>query len=64
MKINKKKMDIILARECKTVSALRAGTSPQTLAKIQHGGSFRPSTVGRIAKELGVDVTELIESEA
>ena len=64
MRISKEKMDIILARECRSISDLRAGASPQTLAKIQRGENLRPSTAGKIAKALGVDVTAIIESEA
>ncbi len=63
MKISRERIELILARECKTVASLRMGTSPQTLAKIRHGGNMRPSTVGKIAKALGVDVAEIIESE-
>lgn len=63
VKIDIKKLDFVLARECRLSASLRAGTSPQTLAKIRQGGDVRPITVGKIAKALGVDVAEIIELE-
>ncbi len=63
MKIDRTKLDILLARKCKSVSSLRTGVSPQTLLKIRKGGNVNPATAGRIAKALGVDVTEIIETE-
>lgn len=61
LKINKTKLDLFLARECKTITNLRSGISPQTLAKAQKGENMRPYTVGRIARALGVDVADIIE---
>lgn len=61
MKVSKTKLELVLARECKTITDLRLGTSPQTLTKASKGGNLRPSTVGRIAKALGVDVTDIVE---
>lgn len=63
MKISKGKLELVLARGCKSITDLRLGTSPQTLTKASKGGNLRPSTVGRIAKALGVDVAEIIEQE-
>ena len=34
-----------------------------TVSKAINGGNARPDTVGKIAKALGVDVTEIIEAE-
>lgn len=64
MKINRKKLNIELARSCKKISDLRGeGLSPQTLVRINRGESVKPFTVGKIAKALGVDPTEIIEME-
>lgn len=63
MKIDNKKLDLLLAQRCMNLRDLRQGTSPQTLTRIRRGESVLPATVGRIAKALGVDVTEILEEE-
>ena len=63
MKINNHKLDLQLARQCKAMSDLRSITSSQTLTRIRQGDNIKPSTLGRIAKALNVDPTELIEEE-
>ena len=61
MKIDPKKLDLALARECKSLHDLRDGTSPQTLKRIRMGEEVKPKTAGRIAKALGCDVTDILE---
>lgn len=61
MKIDPKKLELCLARACKSRSDLRDGTSPQTLLRIHNGKEVSTKTAGRIARALGVDVTELLE---
>lgn len=61
MKIDPKKLDLFLARECKSLSDLREGSSPQTLKRIRNGEEVKPRTAGRIAKALNCDVAELLE---
>lgn len=61
MKVDAHKLDLMLAKRCMNTCDLRAGTSPQTLARIRKGGDVLPATVGRIAKALGVDPADLIE---
>lgn len=61
MKIDLNRLDLILARECKTMSDLKDGVSPQTLTRIRRGEEVKPRTLGRIARALGVDVTEIME---
>ena len=64
MKIDRKKLNIELARSCKALSELRCeGLSPQTLKRIMNGVDVKPVTVGKLAKALGVDPAELIEME-
>lgn len=41
--------------------AEKAGISRQTLSAVMNGRSCRPELLGKIAKALGVDVTEIIE---
>lgn len=61
MKIDSRKLDLILARECKSLSDLRDGSSPQTLRRIRRGEEVQPKTLGRIARALNCDVTEILE---
>ena len=61
VKIDAAKFDIVLARKCKTVTDLRPGISPQTIAKLRRGEEVKPIVVGRIAQLLKCDVSELIK---
>ena len=62
MKLNRKKFDLARAQACKGTKELEAsGISRGTLCSLMAGRSARPETVGRIAKALGVDVTEIID---
>lgn len=61
MKIDHKKLELFLARECKSLSDLREGSSPQTLKRIRNGEEVKPRTAGRIAKALNCDVADLLE---
>lgn len=64
MKINIMKLNIELARNCVTISELRNhGVAPQTLTRIRKGENVNPATLGKIAKALGVDPTEIMETE-
>ncbi len=63
MKINVAKLNLVLARQCKSLVYLRCVSSSDTIRKISAGHSVRPATAGRIAKALGVDVTEILEEE-
>ena len=64
MKINIQKLDVAMARACMTGKELQkqAEISDVSLAKIRGGTQEpRPSTVGRIARALGVDVEAIVE---
>lgn len=63
MVIDTAKLDLALAKRCRTMSALRTGVSPQTLRKIRQGGDVRPDVVGRVAQILKVEVTDIIQEE-
>ncbi len=64
MKISKKKLDMVLAEQCKTMSMLRGeGLSPHTLTRMRRGEDVKPITVGKIAKALGVDPEDIIDKE-
>jgi len=64
MKINVNRFELALARACKTARQLRNdGVAQQTIQRMYLGKNMLPSTVGRIARALGVDPAELIEEE-
>ena len=63
MKIDANKLDLALAQRCMNLSDLRAGSSSQTLKRIRRGEEVKPATAGRIARALGVDVSEIIAKE-
>ena len=64
MKLDRKKYELARARACMGQKDLEAAGIPKgTLCHAIGGGGIRPETVGKIAKALGVDVTEIIETE-
>lgn len=65
MKIDRKKFDIARARACMGAKDFEeAGIPKGTLCRAMSGGSLKPETLGKIAKALGVDVIEIMDSEA
>lgn len=64
MKLNVRKVELARARACKSPRDLeKAGIPRGTWTAARSGKSVRPETAGRIAKALGVDVTEILEDE-
>lgn len=65
MKANRCKLELALARACMTPDALaKTAKMPRpTVNNAITGRSVRPATLGRIARALNVDVSEIIESE-
>lgn len=63
MKLNRKKLDLAKARACMDTAdlAAAAGLPRPTVQNAIVGKSVRPATLGKIAKALGVDVTEILE---
>lgn len=63
MKICKSKLEIALARKCWNQRRLREtrAVSSQTLSNINAGKDVLPGTVGKIARALGVEVTDILE---
>ena len=66
MRIDVQKMELAMARACVGITDLRGVLSSATLAKIRYRPDQRlkPQTVGKIAKALNVDPSELLETEA
>lgn len=65
MKVNRKKLELAMARACMTSAELpaAAGMPRPTVQNAITGRRVRPATVGKIAKALGVDPAEIIEME-
>lgn len=66
MKANRKKLELAMARACVNAHEIAAQAEmPQpTVMNVLAGRSVKPRTLGRVAKVLGVDVTEIIEEAA
>ena len=63
MKIDKAKLEVILARRCTSYRALRSAVSPQTVTKMRKGEDIMPRSAGKLAMALDVDVEDLIVKE-
>ncbi len=64
MKLSKSKVEINLARNGMNARELRSkGISSTTLTRAMQGRSITAKSAGRIAKAIGVDITEIIEKE-
>lgn len=64
MVINQKKLELAMARKCMNTLGLceKAGMRYQAFQRItKENANCKPSTVGRIAKALEVDVLEIID---
>jgi len=65
MKVNKRKLELSMARACmNTAELIKATGMPRpTVNNAITGRDVRPGTLGRIARALGIDVTEILEEE-
>lgn len=65
MKANKKALYLAMARACISSKELPslAKLTVATAANVMCGKSVRPVTLGKVARALGVDVAEIIETE-
>lgn len=63
MVIENKKLQIALATACMNPYDLckEVDIQYQTYRRITNGNNCKPATVGKIAKALGVDVTEILK---
>lgn len=62
MKLDRKKYLLARARACMGQKDLEAAGIPKGTLCRAMSGDIRPETAGKIAKALGVDVTEIIET--
>lgn len=65
MRISKKKIECVMARKALTTIevAKKSGVSRQNFSTVKLRGTCTPITAGKIARGLGVDVAEIIETE-
>lgn len=65
LKADKKKLEIAMANACMNTEDVQKATElPRpTLNNVISGRNVRPGTIGRVARALGVDVTEILEEE-
>lgn len=64
MRIDRNKYELAKARACMSTNDIVAAGIPRgTLCRVINKKSARPETIGKIAKILGVDVTEIIQTE-
>ncbi|WP_154024394.1 helix-turn-helix domain-containing protein [Flavonifractor plautii] len=66
MIINRKKMELAMARACVNSRGLAetAQMPVQTINGVLRGRNIRPGTLGKIARALDVDPADIIEEEA
>lgn len=64
MKVNRQKLELAMARACMNTADLQkvAEMPRPTINNALVGRDVRTATVGRIARALGVDVTEIIDT--
>lgn len=65
MKLSREKVDMQRANKCMTITAMAEayGVSRARMNIILNQREVTPVCAGRIAKALGVDVTEILENE-
>lgn len=65
MKISRRKIEIMQARKNMPTKQLTelSGISRENFSATVRRGNCRPETAGKIARALGVDVTEIMEDE-
>ena len=69
MKVDKTKLEIATARVCMSMEEFAkaagkaAGVSCPIITRIKNGSRTTTATVGRIARALGCDVLDILESE-
>ena len=63
MKANRQKLILAMARACMNSeeAARKAGMPLPSFNNVVVGRSVRPATIGKVARALGVDVTEILE---
>lgn len=60
MRVDREKLDFVLAEQCKNISDLCPALSASTLARIRKGLNVETKTVGKLALALGVPLERLV----
>ncbi len=66
MKIDLKKLEFLMAEKCIEIRELskKTGITESTISRIKNGKqNAKPVTIGKLAKGLEVQITELLEKE-
>lgn len=65
MKVNRKKLELAMARACMSTGDLvkKSAMPRPTVNNVIRGRDVRPATIGKIARALDVDVTDILEVE-
>jgi len=65
MQLNKQKLMLLMAQKQLSIAELaeRYGVTKQRMSYILNCAQVKPKTAGKLAEALGVDVTEIIETE-
>ena len=63
MRIDRYKLDLALAEQCKSATDLRSSFSPTTITRIRRGCDVGTKTAGRLARALDVPLERLIETK-
>ena len=61
MKADRRKIEIIMARTGKRRKDLGVNIAPSTVQNIIREKEVLPDTIGKLARELGVDITEILK---
>lgn len=63
MKADRRKIEIIMARQEKKRAELSISISSSIMYNILAERDVKPHTLGQLARELGVDVTDILKEE-
>ncbi len=63
MRADRKKIELIMARTGKRRKDLGVNIAPSTVQNIIREKEVLPDTLGKLARELGVDVTDILKGE-
>lgn len=63
MKADRRKIEIIMARTGKRRKDLVINIAPSTVQNIIREKEVLPDTIGKLTRELGVDITEILKEE-
>jgi len=63
LKIDTRKLDLVLAAQCKNTTDLRGVLNPATITRIRKGQGVGTKTAGKLAKALNVPIEQLVESQ-